>query len=47
MSEKHYNRANGVKAISDLQQIVQERRREAEMRERTMRRRGTLSELIA
>ena len=38
MSEKHYNRANGVRAISDLQKMVQERRREAEMRERTMRR---------
>ena len=34
MSEKHYNRANGVKAISDLQQMVHELRRGGKRRER-------------
>jgi integrase/recombinase XerD len=38
MSEKHYNRANGVKAISDLQKVVQDLRREGEARQRQMRR---------
>ena len=38
MSEKHYNRASGVRAISDLQGMVQDRRREAELRERHARR---------
>lgn len=36
MSEKHYNRANGVKAISDLQQMVYELRRGGKLREREM-----------
>jgi integrase/recombinase XerD len=40
MSEKHYNRADGVKANSDLQNVIQERRREAERRDREARRRG-------
>lgn len=38
MSEKHYNRANGVKAISDLQQVVQEVRRAGKRRGREMKR---------
>ena len=37
-SQKHYNRADGVKAISDLQQLVQELRRGGKRRERQMRR---------
>lgn len=38
MSEKHYNRANGVRAISDLQRMIQGRRQEAAVRQREMRR---------
>jgi hypothetical protein len=38
MSEKHYNRANGVKAISDLQYVVQEVRQGGKRRERELRR---------
>jgi site-specific recombinase XerD len=38
MSQKHYNRANGVKAMSDLQQVVGELRRDGKRREREMRR---------
>jgi integrase/recombinase XerD len=38
MSEKHYSRANGVRAISDLQEVVQKLRREGEVRQREARR---------
>ena len=37
-SQKHYNRANGVKAISDLQQVVRELRCGGKRRDREMRR---------
>lgn len=41
MSEIHYNRANGVRAMSSLQQMVQELRRGARRRDREARRIGT------
>jgi hypothetical protein len=38
MSQKHYISANGVKAMSDLQQVIGELRRDGKRREREMRR---------